>query len=201
MLMEGEKISDIKSMCLVDYANFLHRKKKIEKAIKLYMKAIHFKTNNFYAYSGLAAALVTKKSFNQALDYCNKALAIKPNGRPFILLSIIYKSLGQSDLAEDAFQKSLKYYENNSVAAYDRLAYTYWSYNMFDKAEYYCKKAISLNPDDPSIHYHLAAVYSAKKQYQMAIYEYQKVLELTSDRKYIKYAKKEINILQKSKNN
>ena len=32
MFMVGEKFNDIKSMCLVDYANYLHDKKNIKKA-------------------------------------------------------------------------------------------------------------------------------------------------------------------------
>jgi tetratricopeptide (TPR) repeat protein len=197
MFLEGNSSRNIKSMCFVDYANYLYRKEDIDKAITSYNKAIFLNKDNSYAYGGLAVALVKNKSYIQALDCCKKALEIKPDDRLFLLLIISYKSIGETELAENTLKESLKYFGNDLSSVYDRLSYTYWYYNMFEDAEYYSKEAIKLNPNDPKPHYHLAAVYSAKKQYQMAIKEFQKVIVLQPDKQYKKSAQKEMEKIVK----
>jgi tetratricopeptide (TPR) repeat protein len=192
MFLQGEKISNIKSSCFVDFADHLHRKKNISKAIEYYDKAIGLNLENTRAYEGIVMSLIVHKSFNQALETCEKAISIRPSSLLYILQSIIYECLGQPALSDEAFHKTLKFYDNDKSIAYDRLAYFYWLLNIFEQAEYYCKKALKLNPDEPSFHYHLASIYSANQQYEMAIEEYERVLKLTSDKKYRKNSQKEI---------
>lgn len=202
MFFVGEKFNDIKSVCLCDYANFLIDKKDFEKAIKYFKKSITLNPDNFYAYWGHASILTRKKLFAQALEACNKALSIKANVQLVILQSIIYHSLGELIIAEEAFNKTLKYFNNDLSVAYDQLAYTYCFYEMYEEAEYYFKEALKDNPSEAGIHYNLALVYSARKQYRMARDEFQKVLDLSvnkNDYSYKKRAQEEITKITRLK--
>jgi tetratricopeptide (TPR) repeat protein len=199
----GEPFDKIKSMCLVDYANYLDKGNEIDEAIVHYKKAIKLDPRNYYAYGGLSAALITKRHFREALEYCNKAITFKPHVILFVLQSIIYKCLEQPPMAEEALEKTLPFFNNKRDAAYDRLAYTYRGFKMYDEAEYYLKEALRINPTEAGLHFNLARVYSKKNQRQMAKSEFQKVLELSSQnrrnlKRYRNYAKKEIERITKT---
>lgn len=189
MFWYGEKLSDIKSMCFVDYANYFHDKRNIEKAIEYYNKALRLNPNNYYSYGGLAAAFVEKRKFREALEYCNKAIEIKKQDiLIYILLVVIYESLGETILAKDAFRKALKYFDNNLAAIYNRLANIYFQLGLHKEAEYYCKEAIKIDPNEAGLHNNLAKIYLSQEKIKEAKDEFQKVLELTSDKRYKKYA-------------
>jgi tetratricopeptide (TPR) repeat protein len=63
MLFVGEKLKKIRLACLVDCGNYFHEKKRIDKAIKYYQKALHVDSRDYYANIGLAGALVMNKSW------------------------------------------------------------------------------------------------------------------------------------------
>lgn len=188
MFLQGEKFNDIKSMSFIDYANYLHDKKNIEKAIEYYNKALRLNPTNYYAYGGLAGAFTEKRLFRESLKYCNKAISIKKDVLMYILLVIIYESLEEPILAKEALQETLKFFDNNLAAAYDRLAYSYFQLGIYEKAEYYFKEAIKTDPNEAGLHYNLAKIYLAQEKFQEAKGEFQKVSELTSDKRYKKYA-------------
>jgi tetratricopeptide (TPR) repeat protein len=204
MFLTGENVKNIKSMCLVEYANYLHDKKDIDDAINYYKRALRLNSNNYYAYWGVTAGLMEKGLFNQAIDSCNKAISIKSTTRLFILQSVIYNALGETNLAEEALQKTVKYFDKKMDVAYDALAYTCYFLNMLDAAENYAKEALAINPNEAGLHYNLAKIYLKKHQNQMAKEEFQKVLQLPSmDQKKVKrfreYAKKEIDKISNDK--
>ena len=150
-------------MCHVDYANYLHDKKNIDKATLYYRKAITLNPNNHYAYGGLAAAQVDKGLLEQALESCKKAISIKESAVLFILENLIYRSLGQPLLAEVARQKAIEFLGGN-LAAYTHLSNLYLKFNMYEEAEYYCKEALKINPNDDDLRFHLNKIYSAKEK-------------------------------------
>jgi len=187
MFFAGNKFNDIKSMCFVDYANYLHDRKNIEKAMLYYNKAITLNPDNYYAYGGLAAAQTEKGSLKQALESCNKAILIKPNVLLFILQSIIYKYLGEPLLVEVAKQKATELFEDK-LTAYSKVADAYLKFSMYEDAEYYCKEAIKMNQNDAGLHNNLAEIFLAQQKFTEARDEFEKALELTSDKRHKKYA-------------
>lgn len=191
MFFTGENIKNIKSMCSVEYANYLDKKKNIQEAKKYYNKAIILNDNNYYAYCGLASALLREKQLEQAIEYSKKANAIKPSLWGYITLYIIYDSLGEADLAKEVFQHILKYYKN-MAAVYNQLSYTYFKLGMYKEAENYCKAAIKIEPGEVNIHYNLANVYLSQEKYQEARDEFNYVLCVTHDKRYKKLAMKRI---------
>ncbi len=197
MLFTGENVKNVKSMCHVEYANYLYDKKKIDRAINHYNAAINLNSNNYYAYWGLTASLMAGGLFTQAIEICNKGISIKPDARFFILQSAIYLALGKIEQAEDACQKTFKHFHNKLDVAYDALARTCYQFNILDASEYYYKKAMAINPNEAGIHYNLAGVYLMKHQNEMAKEEFRKVLELptvnrSKEKQFKKYAKNQI---------
>jgi protein O-GlcNAc transferase len=184
MFFTGEKIKNIKSMSHLVYANYLYDKNDIQKAANHYRRAISLNSNNYYGYWGLTTCLMAKGLFDEALQACDKGISIKPNARFFILQSAIYSALGNLEDAEVACQKTLKHFQSKLDVAYDALARTCYEFNILDCAEYYCKKALAVNPNEAGIHYNLAVLYLKKHQNEMAKDEFRKVLEFPStDRK------------------
>lgn len=198
MLMTGNKISKIKSRCLLEYAKYLYdRKNSDEKAILFYKKAINLDSNNYYAYGSLATALLRKNQVEQALVYCKKANTIKPGVTVNMLLFVIYDVLGERNSSEEVLHKILEYYENNLVTAYDRLAFTFYSVNMFQKAEYYCNEALKIYPNAASLHHKRARILLAQDKFTDAKDEFEKVAKLANTKRYKRYAKKEIISINK----
>lgn len=195
MLLHGDRVKEIVSLSLVDYANYLYDKKDIDKADRYFRKALEYNPQNYYAYGGLATIYISRQLFKEALGFCDKGIALKPDILLFILRYVIYNSLDKVDSAEKALQKILVFFNNDKAAAYDRLAYTYFEFEMYEKAKHYCKEAIKIEPKEAGPHYNLAKIYQAKGQSQLAKEEFQKVLVLTSNKRYRKHAEKEIERL------
>ncbi len=97
--------------------------------------------------------------------------------------------MGDFKKAEESINQTLKFFNNDLSAAYDRIAYTYSFFDMYKEAEYYCKEAININPTEPGLHYNLALIYSAQEQYKFAKDELRKVLELPVKKQYKRYKK------------
>ena len=197
MLFSGKDIKHIKSACQVKYANYLHDKQDINKAILYYNKAINLDVNNYYAYGSLAATYFEKKEFEQALKYCKKADAIMQGISVHIMMVVIYDVLGDTKLSEGYLQRVMKFYNNDVVAAYDRLSYTYYQIEMYRQAEYYCKEALKIKPFAASLHYNLGNIYIAQQKLPEAKEQFNKVLELANNKRYKKYSIKSIDRLEK----
>jgi tetratricopeptide (TPR) repeat protein len=188
----GEKVDNIKSECLLEYAWYLHEKNNIEKAKKYYDKVINLNPTNYAAYIGLTVTLLEKNQFMQAKAYCEKAYSIKADRTTIIFLFITYESLGEATSAKEALQNMFKYFNNSEEAAYDQLSYAYFQLGMYEKAEHYCKEALKIRPDVANFHYNLANVYFAQKRLLDAKDEFKNVVALTIDKRYKKYAAKKI---------
>lgn len=202
MFLEGEKLRDIKSKCLVIYGNYLHREKEIDKAITCYSKAVNLNPNNFYAHGGLTWAFIQKHMFQEAQEYCTKAINLRNSkgilSPTTVLIKlhqiIIYESLGQNTLANETIEQIQPFFDNSLAAIHDRLGRTYFEVGMFRQAEDHGKRAIDIDPDSARLYHNLARVYWAQSNYEMARIELQKVLQLTNEKFYkdnaIKYIEK-----------
>ncbi len=192
MLLHGERVKEIISLSFVDYANYLFDKEDIDRSDRYFRKALDYSPQNYYAYGGLATIHISRQLFKEALGFCDRGITLKPDILLYILQHVTYNALDDTDSAEKVLQKILVFFNNEKAAAYDRLAYTYYKFGMYGKAEYYCKEAIKFEPKEAGPHYNLGKIYQAKGQHQLAKEEFQKVLVLTGNKKYRKYAKMEI---------
>ena len=205
MFLDGRKLRDIKSMCLVVYGNYLHREKEIDKSITCYSKAVNLNPNNFYAYGGLTWAYIQKHMFQEAQEYCMKAIKLRNSKgilSPYTVRIklhqiIIYESLGQITLANETIEQIQPFFDNNLAAIHDLLERTYFEIGMFRQAEDHGKKAIDIDPDSARLHHNLARVYWAQSNYEMARIEFQKVLQLTNEKFYKDHAIRNIENIEK----
>lgn len=202
MFLEGENISKIRSMCFVEYGNYIHEKKDIDRAIMFYEKALKLNPKNSYANVGIASAFVDKGLFNRAIEHCKEAIGVKPNVHCYLLLTLSYEIIGAEVLANEAFQVSVKkFFSDNLASAHEGLAYTYFKFAKYDKAEYHCKEAIKANPTNAGPHYNLAMSYLKQGKIENAKTEFQKVIELNSDKRYKKYALENIKSINRKVKN
>lgn len=68
--------------------------------------------------------------------------------------------------------------EKNNPYLMDTLGWALYKNKMYKDAEDILKKAISINPDLPDIHFHLATVYYDMKQFQESIESFKRTAEL-----------------------
>ena len=195
----GDKTKDIVAICFVDIAHYLHVKKKnLDGAIKYYRKAIDLNPSSYYAYAGLAAAFAEKGLFREALDYCDKAVAIRqPDKLMSFLLIVVYESLGQNELARELLNKTKLFYNKDISGSYNQLAATYFQLGFYKKTEYYYREAINIHPTVAIFHSNLARVYLSQGKLSEARDEFQKVLELSRNKRNKKFASKNIRSLEK----
>jgi tetratricopeptide (TPR) repeat protein len=197
MFFTGEKIHDIKSECFSVYAWHLHEKKNYEDAVKYYNKAISLNPNNYTAYIGLTVTLLEKNQFTLAKVYCQKADSIRADGTTIIFMFIIYESLGETTSAAESMQKILQQYVGNVALAYNQVSYAYFNLGMHQKAEYHCKEALKIRPNEGAIHYNLANIYLAQERLNEAKDEFKKAISLTSDKRYLRFARKKMTRINK----
>jgi tetratricopeptide (TPR) repeat protein len=200
MFFVGEPFPKIKLACLIDCANYFHKKGSIEKAIKYYKAGLEINPEDYYGNIGLAGALAVDKSFPQSLPFFKKAISIKePDLLGLFLMYIAYDASGETDFAEGIFKKLVTLFDNDAIAVYERLSYTYFELDMFKKAESYINKVLDTYPNKPASHFNLANILLARGDFDKSRCEFQKVLELASDerdQKFIKLAKKELKKIE-----
>ena len=169
--------------CLVDTANYFHEKNDFERAIRYYQKALQIDPNNYYANIGSAGALVANRSFKESLAFFKKAASIKKAGLyALILLYIACEGVKEEGLKKEVLKEILTFLNNNEATAYGSISYRYYKLNMFKEAEHYVNKSLTLSPNETGLHYILGKIYYAEEMFEKAKYEFQKALELVSDK-------------------
>jgi len=192
MFLTGGKYNFIKSRCLLEYAIYLRSNVSTEKAISYYLQAINLTPNDSYAYVGTAMCHFSMGRFRDALGFCKKADSIRFSKWNKAFLFIIYESLGETKSAEVTLQILKEHLKDNAAAASDQISAVYYYLGMYDKAEYYIKKALEMQPMDANIHYNLASIYIALNKLQEAKPELQFVLRTTISRRLKKYSLKRL---------
>jgi len=184
MFFEGEKLKQIKSACLVDYASYFYEKKDFRRAIESYQKALLLDPNNYYVNIGLAYALVANKSFEESLPSLEKAISIRKSDiRIWPSLFVAYRESGKEDLARNVLEEMVQCTGSNESAAHDALAYTYLTLAIFAEAEQHSKKAVEMSPDKGYLHYNLGKIYFAQEKIREAKAEFQRAVELARDKR------------------
>lgn len=184
MFFVGEKLKQIKLVCLVDYADYFYKKKDFRKAIQSFRKALLLDPNDYYANIGLACSLVANKSFEESLASFEKAISIrKLDKKALPWLFAAYKALGKEDLARKVLEEIVQYCGNNEAAAHDILAYRYFTLDIFTEAEQHSKKALEISPNEGGLHYNLGKIYFVQGNIIEAKVEFQRALELAHDKK------------------
>ncbi len=189
-LFYGESLRHTRASCLAEYGNYLYKAGDIDRAIKYYKRALLFDQDNFYAHSGSAASLVRKGLFQEALDHCNKALTAKSDESLRFLLIAIYELLGQQEAAKQVFEQTASL-NKNLVPVYQRMAYAYVQFGLYQSAESCCLKAIQYTQDaavQAILLSNLAEIHKKQERIREARSEFEKVLQLSPDKSLRKLA-------------
>jgi len=191
MIARGETFRHTKATCLVAYGDYLNEPETVDKAVQYFRKALLHEPDNVHAHAGLASAFITKGLFTEALHHCLKAALPKPTLRSDLLLIVIFEFVGQEHKAKEILSRiTTLFCDNDPPSALSRLAYTYFVFGFYDKAEFYSKQALRLAPERPKLHGNLAWLYVAQNRYKEAIEEMEIVRQLATDKSLREYAEK-----------
>jgi len=125
--------------------------------------------------------LFTKKQFDLAVGYFNRAITVKPNVvGPYLYRAWAYEGLGYRDLALADYQHVIEL-DPKSVDSYYARAIFYIKQKMLDKAITDLKKALQINPEATLVH-------EALKKAQQELKMQTQIKEMET--RYSKYVRK-----------
>lgn len=120
------------------------------------------------------------KNYTKSLPNFQYAIQLDPyNGRILHALGTTYYNLNIFSKAEEILQEAKKYMID--VNTFYILGLNYSKLNMFEKAEKELKHAIYLDPKFNKAYIDLAYMYAQQKEYDKAIIEWNKILEIDPD--------------------
>ncbi len=110
---------------------------------------------NFDAFMSKGIQSLSKKDYDEAIKYFQKAVSLKPESeRAHNFLGLVHFMKKNYKIAEAEFSKSI-FLNSKYSPAYSNLGNVYLKFNNLSKAEEYYKKAIELEPERPSPYYSL----------------------------------------------
>jgi len=139
----------------------------LDKAERIYKRAIKLDDQNIDLYINLAALYLKKNQFDLAEKYAIMGIRIKPeNALLNYNLGKAYYAMKQFDKAEKPFEIAVSRTPNPKW--FITLGYTYLQNKRFDGAEAALNESIRLNPRDPIAWSLLGRVYYQTKDFEKA---------------------------------
>jgi superkiller protein 3 len=166
---------------------------RYDEALNYLKRAVELAPNDPYNYSSLSLLYKAQGNFDEAIVQMKKMMELEKQATPksyYFLASAYYNRARKNGADEDyveAIRLSKKALEiNNAIASvYLLLGHIYKFYKagaMADEALANYKKAAEYEPNDPTIYFHLADLYFARKHNDEAAIEYfKKAIELKPD--------------------
>lgn len=155
----------------------LQRNNKIFEAECLFREILIKNPNNAQVLNLLGMLKFNSKSFNEAVTFLEKAVAIKP-------IAKYYRNLGQAYIEAKDFYNAIGCYKNaiklefNNYDAWFYLAFALNENEQIDDSIIAYQKAIELNPTAINAYRNLGNIYySTKNNPEMAVVCYEKFLE------------------------
>jgi serine/threonine protein kinase len=169
------------------YRDFERRDEWLDKAMEASLKAIMYDSTLSEAYTSLALAYLGKKSLDEALESCQKAITLDPNnGNAYWIQSRIFSTLEKDTDAAAALEKVMEI-GSDVLQVYDDLLNVYERLNEKEKWTDVLHKSLTLysgylkdHPDDAyrRMAYAVNLTYAGKNQ--DAVTEGEKALKLGS---------------------
>lgn len=123
----------------------------IDKAIEMYLKIIEYDSKYFDAYLSLSICYAKKGEWEMSVDFCNKALEIKPDSyEANSQIGLVYYCCDETKKAISYFETALKLKPSGDYKVYSNLAYAYEKMAKYDKAIDIFTKLISKFPEFPA---------------------------------------------------
>lgn len=160
-------------------ANFTENNDNIDKIKDEYYKNIE--TLLFNKYLITANTLNRKCNYEEAINYSNKAIKLKPNDAfGYKYLGFSYGNKDDNENAIKAYKKAVEI-EPNFTIVYNSIGVIYGRMRMYDESIKALKKVIELEPTFYYAYNNLGSTYSKFGDYENAIKYLKKAVEIKPD--------------------
>lgn len=176
----------------IDFDNCLKEVKSINKKIKIALSILIFVFMIFavnllvikpyiaelYYFKGMR--YYVDNNYREALPNLDYAAQLDPyNGRILHAFGTTYYHLNNQSKAEDILQKAKKYITDRNT--FRNLGLSYMQSGRYEESEKELMHAIYLDPKFTKAYVDLAYLYAKQEEYDKAIYEWKKILEIDPD--------------------
>ena len=162
------------------------KQRLLEKALEKYQEALNINPGLGAAQLGISRIYANSGKLNEAIDILNTALKHNPQlEEARLALSGIYQRIGNTDAALKEL-KSILVSDPDSLKGQLQYAKILMSLGEFKQAIDPCKKALCLKSDSAFLHYLLGRACHGAGDYDLALREYAKALEINPDMQIVK---------------
>lgn len=153
-------------------------------AIKELLTALKLSPNLLKAAHRLGRIFQKEGMYGKAISYYSKEAELEPSPGLYGIIGMLYLRQEKHDKAINYFEKALHMDSNFLAARTDALAaYHLWASELIKgdqigEAISVLSRALELSPSSRVIHYDLGTAYDVSGQYEKAIEQYNKVLEI-----------------------
>ena len=159
----------------------LHGSGQPEKAEATARELIAAYPQSLGLYDVLHAAQMAQRKYDEAIDTCCRALAIKPDDAGACCnLGSALAAQGRYEEAAKSYRKAIGF-KPDFAKAYSNLGAALLHLEKLDVAAACCRKAVDLEPGNAGVHHNLAIVLQEYDQPDEAIESFEKTLELKPD--------------------
>lgn len=175
------KIPDKARQAFVKGLQELNEKKRADRSVKHFRKAIELYPKYDQAYIQLALAHLALHEQPQAQQVLEKATEVnQKHGRAFVLLGIVHGQQGHAEESVEALKQAVRLEENDWLAQFE-LGSALLRQALTEEAYIHAQRAHELNPRFPSTHLLLYEISMQRKDYEAALAEADEFLELFPD--------------------
>jgi len=154
-----------------------HQNGNVQEAEKIYTEVLKVDPGNINCLYLMGLVNYQKGKLDNAVDYANKALAIRPAFDIYKTLADIYIDKREFDKALVALRKAIEF-DPDYIEGYFNIGLILQTQNRIAEAAEYYKKAISLKPDYYRAYDNLGAIYLDKGDLNESLSYYQKSMYL-----------------------
>jgi tetratricopeptide (TPR) repeat protein/TolB-like protein len=156
-----------------------------ENAWNSYSKALELDNRYSSAYAGLGIIYQVRGDYPAGLKMVQKALEIYPeNGFANYFMATMYRHQEEYDKALEYLEKTVKSNVFPADFANTEYGLIYLGKGDMEKAFYYIRLALRINPDNAYARTNLGVLYEKEKKYDEAAAEFNKVLKVSPDNVY-----------------
>jgi Flp pilus assembly protein TadD len=152
----------------------------VDQAIGGYQRALQANPRNVRLYVALGSILETRKEWQQAEGYYQKALQIEPD-YPLAANNLAYVMLEHGEninVAVSLAQTGRRGLPNQPYTA-DTLGWAYYYQGVYEAAAGLFQEAIKADPKNPTYHYHLGMAYAKEHKFAQARQQLDATLQLS----------------------
>jgi len=133
------------------------------------------------AYAGLAGICLSKRLFEEALEYARKSTRVKDTFlRGHLITGNVYQAMGDDEIALLKYEKILSLNPQNREGHFRR-AVSYRNLERFDDAVYELRRTIEIDPGYIPAHLELGELYQRRGDSARALAEFESVIALSKD--------------------